>query len=100
MPVYTYECEECGVRFNMKQRFSDDAIEVCPECGGHTHKVIGPVGVVFKGSGFYITDSRSKRSNLTGGSKKTDDTPSKPAEASSDSGSSDTKTTKAAKSSD
>ncbi len=72
MPVYTYECEECGVRFNLKQSFSDDPVEVCPECSGHTHKVIGPVGVVFKGSGFYVTDSRSNRSNLTGSNSKKD----------------------------
>lgn len=77
MPVYTYECQECGVRFNAKQSFTDDPIDVCPECGGHTQKVIGPVGVVFKGSGFYVTDSRSNRSNLTGtGAKKKDDTAS------------------------
>ncbi len=70
MPVYTYECEECGVRFEAKQSFADAPIDVCPECSGHTHKVIGPVGVIFKGSGFYVTDSRSNRSNLTGTSKK------------------------------
>ncbi len=70
MPVYTYECEECGVRFEAKQSFADAPVDVCPECGGHTHKVIGPVGVIFKGSGFYVTDSRSDRSNLTGSSKK------------------------------
>ncbi len=68
MPVYTYQCEECGVRFDARQSFSDAPVSVCPECGGHTHKVIGPVGVVFKGSGFYVTDSRSSRSNLTGSS--------------------------------
>lgn len=74
MPVYTYECQECGVRFNAKQSFTDSPIDVCPECGGQTHKVIGPVGVVFKGSGFYVTDSRSNRSNLTGSTKKDKDT--------------------------
>lgn len=73
MPFYTYECEECGVRFNKKQSFSDAPIDVCPECEGHVHKVIGPVGVVFKGSGFYVTDSRSNRNNLTGSGKKRDD---------------------------
>ena len=67
MPIYTYQCEECGVRFDARQRFSDDPISVCPECGGATHKVIGPVGVVFKGSGFYVTDSRSNNSALGAG---------------------------------
>jgi putative FmdB family regulatory protein len=76
MPVYTYECEECGVRFTAKQSFTDAPIDVCPECSGHTHKVIGPVGVVFKGSGFYVTDSRSNRSSLTGSSKKKEDSAS------------------------
>ncbi len=63
MPVYTYECEECGVRFDARQRFSDAPITVCPECGGHTHRVPQPVGIVFKGSGWYSTDSRG-RNNL------------------------------------
>ncbi|GAB4573289.1 MAG: hypothetical protein Kow0077_15210 [Anaerolineae bacterium] len=83
MPVYTYECQECGVRFNAKQSFSDAPIEVCPECGGHTEKVIGPVGIVFKGSGFYVTDSRSDRSSLTGTSKKKEES-SESSNASSD----------------
>lgn len=70
MPVYTYQCEECGVRFDVRQKFTDQPITVCPECHGETHRVITPVGVVFKGSGFYVTDSRSNRSNLIGSSKK------------------------------
>jgi putative FmdB family regulatory protein len=76
MPVYTYECQECGVRFDARQSFSDAPIEVCVECGGHTHKVIGPVGVVFKGSGFYVNDSRSNSSTLSGGSRKSESSPS------------------------
>ena len=77
MPVYTYQCEECGVRFDARQRFSDAPISVCPECGGATHKVIGPVGVVFKGSGFYVNDSRSNNSALKSSTphKKEADTP-------------------------
>ena len=59
MPVYTYQCEECGQRFDARQKFTDDPITVCPECHGPTHKVIGSVGVVFKGSGFYVNDSRA-----------------------------------------
>lgn len=73
MPVYTYQCEECGVRFDLKQSFSDAPVSVCPECGGATHKVIQPVGVVFKGSGFYVTDNRSQRANLTSTAKKDGD---------------------------
>ena len=58
MPIYTYECEECGVRFDARQKFSDDPITVCPECSGHTHRVPQAVGIVFKGSGWYVTDSK------------------------------------------
>jgi len=60
MPVYTYQCEDCGVRFDARQKFSDDALEECPECGGPVHRVPQPVGIVFKGSGFYKTDYRSE----------------------------------------
>jgi putative FmdB family regulatory protein len=75
MPVYTYQCEECGVRFDARQKFSDDPIAVCPECDGPVHKVITPVGVVFKGSGFYVTDNRSgSRASLNSTSReKADD---------------------------
>jgi putative FmdB family regulatory protein len=60
MPIYTYQCEECGVRFDARQKFSDDPIAKCPECSGHTHRVPQAVGVVFKGSGWYSKDSRGK----------------------------------------
>jgi putative FmdB family regulatory protein len=70
MPVYTYQCTQCGVRFEVKQSFNDAPITVCPECRGAARKVIGPVGVIFKGSGFYVTDSRANHSNLTGSPKK------------------------------
>jgi len=60
MPVYTYRCENCGVRFDITQKFSDPTLTRCPECGKKTlHKVYSPVGIVFKGSGFYATDHRS-----------------------------------------
>ncbi len=70
MPVYTYQCEECGVQFDAKQGFSDAPITVCPECSGPTHKVIGPVGVIFRGKGFYVTDNRSKSSTMPPSTKK------------------------------
>ncbi|MCD6289844.1 MAG: zinc ribbon domain-containing protein [Anaerolineae bacterium] len=60
MPVYEYECEACGLRFERVQSFSDEPLTTCPECGGHVHRVIYPVGIIFKGSGFYVTDNRSK----------------------------------------
>ena len=59
MPVYAYACKDCGHAFDIRQSFSDDALTVCPECGGVLRKKFNSVGVVFKGSGFYRTDSRT-----------------------------------------
>src|SRR5574340_583684 len=60
MPVYTYRCENCGVQFERTQKFTDSPLVICPECGKKAlRKVYTPVGVVFKGSGFYATDNRS-----------------------------------------
>ncbi|HEX7974303.1 MAG TPA: FmdB family zinc ribbon protein [Anaerolineales bacterium] len=60
MPVYTYRCENCGVQFEKTQKFSDQPLTRCPECGKKAlRKVYTPVGIVFKGSGFYSTDHRS-----------------------------------------
>jgi putative FmdB family regulatory protein len=59
MPVYTYRCESCGVQFERHQSFTDAPLRICPECRKKTlKKVISPVRVVFKGSGFYSTDHR------------------------------------------
>lgn len=70
MPTYQYACTECGHRFDAVQSFSDQALTTCPECGGTLRKVYGSVGVVFKGSGFYRTDSRSGSKASTAGSSK------------------------------
>lgn len=59
MPTYQYACTACGHQFEQFQNFSDDALSHCPECAGRLRKVFNAVGVVFKGSGFYRTDSRS-----------------------------------------
>ena len=59
MPTYAYACTACDHRFDAVQSFSDDALTVCPECGGPLRKQYGSVGVTFNGSGFYRTDSRS-----------------------------------------
>jgi putative FmdB family regulatory protein len=77
MPTYQYRCTECGHAFEQVQSFSDDALTHCPECDGRLRKVFNAVGVVFKGSGFYRTDSRSGSSSTA------------PAAAGSSSGSSD-----------
>jgi putative FmdB family regulatory protein len=59
VPTYQYACKDCDHHFEQVQAFSDPSLTVCPNCGGHLRKVYGSVGVVFKGSGFYRTDSRS-----------------------------------------
>ena len=59
MPTYQYACTECGERLEVVQSFSDDPLTICNACGGKLRKVFSPVGIVFKGSGFYRTDSRN-----------------------------------------
>ncbi|MFC4563615.1 FmdB family zinc ribbon protein [Nocardiopsis mangrovi] len=59
MPTYQYACTECGTQMEVVQSFTDDALTVCPECEGRLRKVYSAVGIVFKGSGFYRTDSGS-----------------------------------------
>ena len=58
MPTYSYACTECGNRFDVVQAFTDDALTTCEQCSGRLRKLFNSVGVVFKGSGFYRTDSR------------------------------------------
>ncbi len=74
MPTYQYQCTECGEPLEVQQSFTDDALTVCPTCDGRLRKVFNAVGVVFKGSGFYVNDSRSK-------STSTDSASTKPAKA-------------------
>jgi len=66
MPTYTYACAACQHRFEGVQSIHDDALTVCPECGGQLRKVFGTVGVTFKGSGFYRTDSREHKKSPSG----------------------------------
>ncbi|MCW1250094.1 FmdB family transcriptional regulator [Acaricomes phytoseiuli] len=63
MPMYAYACKDCGHDFDIHQAFTDDALTVCPECGGTLRKKFNSVGVSFKGSGFYSTDSRASKSS-------------------------------------
>ena len=89
MPTYQYACTECGHAFEQVQSFSDDALTVCPVCSGRLRKVFNAVGVVFKGSGFYRTDSRADtKVGVGAGSTKTEggseSAEKKPAGASSD----------------
>ncbi len=81
MPLYEYECEACGLRFERVQHFSDEPLRTCPECEGPVHRVLHPVGIIFKGSGFYVTDSRAQSPTLGGNGKARD---AKRSEASSE----------------
>lgn len=67
MPLYEYQCQVCGVRFERRQHVSDKPVRVCPECGGEVQRLYQPVGIVFKGKGFYVTDHRGKSSTATSG---------------------------------
>lgn len=62
MPIYEYECENCGTRFERFQSIRDEPIRQCPDCSGKVHKVLHAAGIIFKGSGWYITDSRKSTS--------------------------------------
>jgi putative FmdB family regulatory protein len=66
VPTYSYACTECDHRFDAVQSFSDDSLTTCPECQGRLRKVFNAVGVVFKGGGFYRTDSRAGSSASVG----------------------------------
>ncbi len=59
MPIYEYECQTCSVHFERKQSVTEDPVQVCPECGGKVRKLFFPVGIIFKGSGWYKTDHGS-----------------------------------------
>ncbi|GAA4247230.1 zinc ribbon domain-containing protein [Dactylosporangium darangshiense] len=72
MPTYQYACTECGHQLEAVQSFTDDALTVCPECQGRLRKQFSAVGVVFKGSGFYRTDSRSAAKSSSSSSTKTE----------------------------
>jgi putative FmdB family regulatory protein len=69
MPTYEYVCQSCGTHVEVYQRFSDEPLTVCGACGGPLRKVFHPAGILFKGSGFYVTDSRSSRSGRSAGAK-------------------------------
>ncbi len=70
MPIYEYECEKCSCRFELKRRFDEDAgSPCCPRCRGKVRRLFSPSIILYKGSGFYITDSRSNRNRPSGEGK-------------------------------
>jgi putative FmdB family regulatory protein len=85
MPIYEYACTACGERTEAKQSFSDPPLEECPHCGGKLRKLYSPVGIVFKGSGFYSTDAK-KSSGSGGGSSSSSSSSTSSSSSSGDSG--------------
>ena len=97
MPTYEYRCKKCGEHLEVVQSFSDDPLKVCPSCKGQLQKVFSPVGIVFKGSGFYKTDNRGGKGGAhsykeKGGSS--DSSSSSSSSSSSDSSSSSSSSSK------
>lgn len=72
VPTYSYACTQCDNRFDIVQSFTDEALTTCTECSGKLRKLFNSVGVVFKGSGFYRTDSRSEQKSSTATKSATD----------------------------
>jgi putative FmdB family regulatory protein len=105
VPTYQYACTACEHRFDAVQSFSDPSLTECPECGGKLRKLYGSVGVVFKGSGFYRTDSRSESKAAASASSSSSDKSSststdKPSSSSSSSSEKSTTTTTSSSSTD
>jgi putative FmdB family regulatory protein len=98
VPTYSYACTGCGDRFDAVQAFSDDALTTCSKCSGRLRKLFGSVGVVFKGSGFYRTDSRESAKSSSNGSaaESTSSSSSEKSSVSSSNGSSSTSAAPAA----
>ena len=86
VPTYDYACRNCDHRFEAVQSIHDDALTVCPDCGGELRKVVSAVGIQFKGSGFYRTDSRKESKGASAASKPVESTAAKKEGASSGSG--------------
>ncbi len=101
MPTYEYRCRSCGHQFETQQSITEDALTECPECGGDLRKLFSPVGISFKGSGFYANDARSSSgasSNGSGGGSSSSGSDSSTSSGSSES-SSDSKATSGSSSS-
>ena len=100
MPTYSYACTECANRFDVVQAFSDDALTTCEKCAGRLRKLFGSVGVAFKGSGFYRTDSRESTKSPSNGSAKSSSSSSSEGSTSSDTSSSSEKASSSSEKSD
>jgi putative FmdB family regulatory protein len=83
MPTYKYRCNNCGHQFEARQRMTDDPLSECPVCGGDLRRVVGSVGIVFKGNGFYVTDHRNGSGRVQTPEKTEKPAESKPADSES-----------------
>jgi putative FmdB family regulatory protein len=72
LPIYEYQCASCGAVTDIKHGFKETTNETCPKCGGELKRLFNPAGIVFKGSGFYVTDSRKSDSSAKGESSKSE----------------------------
>ena len=88
MPTYEYRCKDCGNHLEVVQSFTDEPLTECPSCKGNLRKVFGSIGITFKGSGFYKTDSRSSSSKSSSSSSESKSSDSKSSDSSSSSGTS------------
>ncbi len=77
MPLYEYACDTCDHMFEVRQRFSDEPVSTCPECGAPVRRVLHPASVIFKGSGFYLTDNRKEKPAPESGSASKSEAPAK-----------------------
>ncbi|WP_189886268.1 FmdB family zinc ribbon protein [Streptomyces xantholiticus] len=93
MPTYQYQCTECGEGLEAVQKFTDDALTVCPSCDGRLKKVFSAVGIVFKGSGFYRNDSRGSSSTSSPASSSSSATATKSSDSKASSSASSSTTT-------
>ena len=100
VPTYSYACTGCGNRFDVVQAFTDDALTTCQQCSGRLRKLFSSVGVVFKGSGFYRTDSRESAKSSTNGSAKTNSSSGSDVSSSSETSGSSEKSTASSDKSD
>jgi putative FmdB family regulatory protein len=91
VPIYEYQCDKCGASFEVMQKMSDDPLTECDKCGGTLHKVLHPVAIHFKGSGFYTTDYGKGSGRRTGGKDTGSGESSGSSESSSGDGSSESK---------
>src|SRR6266852_4993805 len=99
MPTYEYECRECRGRVEAFQKMTDEPLTTCADCGGSLRRVMFPVGIVFKGTGFYVTDYKNKESGANGKSRDSSSSNTKPSTEKSSSEKSSTEKSSTEKSS-